>query len=177
MQKHEKNKYIVGYIVGFLIFVIAIPLLIYFISQIEYDFFKFSIIGSVDIRLVLAAIVFVVGMIFTVWSNIDLFRIGKGGSTDFFNIEISPRSKISVVTGPYRYSRNPMVFGVNFIYFAIAIFVNSLASLIFCVSFLSLIVLYIKLTEEKRLLKDFGAEYTDYKNRVSMIIPFPKNIF
>jgi protein-S-isoprenylcysteine O-methyltransferase Ste14 len=29
------------------------------------------------------------------------------------------------------------------------------------------------LIEEKRLLGDFGEEYTEYKKRTSMLIPFP----
>ena len=174
MLKHEKNKLIIGYVVGFLIFVITIPSLIYLVSRIEYDFFKIPVIGSIVYRLILVGILFIIGMTFVVWSNIDLLRIGKGGPTDVFNVKISPRSKKLVVTGPYRYTRNPMVLGINSIYVAIAIFINSLGSLIFCLLFLFVIIIYLKMTEEKRLLKDFGDEYSDYKKRVSMIVPFRK---
>ncbi len=162
-----------GYIVGFLVFVIIIPLIIYLISQIGHNFFKISIINSKFLKLAIVTILFSIGLIFTIWSNINLFRFGKGGPTDVFNVEISPRTKKIVVNGPYRFTRNPMVFGVNSIYLAIAFFINSLASLIFCLSFLLVIILYLKLTEEKRLLKDFGDEYRDYKKTVSMIIPYP----
>ena len=131
MLKHEKNKLIVGYIVGFLIFVITVPYLIYLVSRIEYIFFKLPIIGSAVYRLILVGILFIIGMTFVIWSNIDLIRIGKGGPTDLFNVKISPRSKKLVVAGPYSFTRNPMVLGINSIYFAIAIFINSLGSLIF----------------------------------------------
>ena len=174
MEKHERNRHIVGYIAGVLIFVSTIPSLIYFISQIGHNFFSISILNSNVIRLVIVTLLFVVGLIFTIWSNIDLFRIGKGGPLDVFYIELSPRSKKLVVSGPYRLTRNPMAFGVNSIYFAIAFFVNALASLIACAFLLFLVVLYLKLAEEKRLLKDFGDDYRDYKKRVSMIIPIPK---
>lgn len=170
-------RYIVGYIIGIVIFIILIPALIYFVSQIDHDFFRMSIMGSNFIRLVFIALLLGVGLIFTIWSNIDLFRIGKGGPTDFFNVEISPRSKHLVVTGPYRYTRNPMVFGVNSIYFAFSFIINSLASLIFCILFVFVVILYLKLTEEKRLLKDFENEFRDYKKRVPMIIPFTKRKF
>lgn len=174
MRKLEKDKYIIGYIVGFLIFVIVIPFLIYFISQIGHSFFKIPIISSTVFRLIIAMILFVFGVILIIWTNIDLFRIGKGGPTDVFNIEVSPRSKKLVITGPYRFTRNPMVLGTNLVYFAIAIFINSLASLIFCLSFFIIIIFYLKMTEEKRLLRDFGNEYCEYKKRVPMIFPFPK---
>lgn len=167
-------RFIAGYIVGVVIFLILIPSLIFFVSQIEYDIFRISIMDSSVIRFILVALFLSVGLVFTIWSNIDLFRIGKGGPTDFFNVEISPRSKNLVITGPYRFTRNPMVFGVNSIYFAIAFVINSLASLIFCILFISAVTLYLKLTEEKRLLNDFGNEYHDYKKSVPMIIPFTK---
>lgn len=174
MIKREKVKYIVGYIVGFLIFMIIIPFLIYFISQIENSLFKIPILNSTIFRLVIAIILFVFGLTFTIWSNFDLLKTGKGGPTDVFNIEISPRSKKLVITGPYRFTRNPMVFGTNSIYFAITLAVNSLASLVFCLSFFLIIIFYLKMTEEKRLSHDFGNKYLDYKKRVPMIFPFPQ---
>ena len=121
----------------------------------------------------MATLLAVTGIIFVIWSNIDLLIVGKGGPTDFFNKSISPRSKILVTKGPYRYTRNPMVFGINALYIAFSIFLNSLSALLFCLMFLSAIILYLKLSEEKRLLKDFGDEYLVYKKRVSMIIPLP----
>lgn len=172
MRKFEKDKLIIGYIVGFLLFVIIIPFLIYFISQIEHSLFKTPILNSTIFRLAIVITLFVLGLIFTIWSNFALLKIGKGGPTDVFNIEISPRTKILVITGPYRFTRNPMVFGMNSIYFAIALVVNSLVSFVFCLSFFLIFIFYLKMTEEKRLLRDFGNEYRDYKKRVSMIFPF-----
>jgi protein-S-isoprenylcysteine O-methyltransferase Ste14 len=172
MKKSEMIRYVLGYIMGIIIFLILIPSLIYFVSSIEGDFFRMSIIDSNAIRFIIVALLLSVGLVFTIWSNIDLFRIGNGGTTDFFNVEISPRSKNLIITGPYRFTRNPMVFGVNSIYFAISFVINSLASLIFCILFIFAVTLYLKLTEEKRLLQDFRNEYRDYKKRVPMIIPF-----
>lgn len=174
IPEKEKSRHIIGYIIGFSIFILAIPAIIYSIPRIEHGFFSRPIINSAIILLFPATILFLIGLIFTIWSNYDLFKKGRGGPTDVFNIEISPRSKKLVVTGPYRYTRNPMVFGVNSMYFAIALMVNSLASLFFCSSFLIIIIVYLKQTEEKRLLKDFGDEYYNYKERTPMIIPFTK---
>jgi len=172
--KKQNFRHIIGYLIGFLIFVIFIPAIIYSISKIEHDFFSTSILNSATLRLVIAALLLLIGSIFAIWSNVDLFRKGEGGPTDVFNIDISPHSKRLVTTGPYRYSRNPMVFGMSSIYFAIALLVNTLGSLVFCTLFILVIIVYLKRTEEKRLLKDFGEEYLDYKKRTSMIIPFKK---
>ena len=67
-----------------------------------------------------------------------------------------------------------MVFGAFSLYFAIGIFLNSRICLISLIIFLLLMIINLKLTEEKRLLRDFGDEYTDYKNRVPMIFPLKK---
>jgi protein-S-isoprenylcysteine O-methyltransferase Ste14 len=100
-----------------------------------------------------------------------LFKIGKGGPTDGFNIAISPRTKNLVVTGPYRLSRNPMVFGAFSVYFAIGLFLFSALVLFTLAVFLGLSVVYLKQTEEKRLTRDFGEAYVAYRKKVPMIFP------
>lgn len=173
MKKAEILKHIKGYAIGFSVFGILIPFLIYSFSQINHELFKIQIFASEVLKMAIFVPLFIMGLFFAIWSNMDLFRVGKGGPADIFNIEVSPRSKKLVVTGPYRYSRNPMVFGANSIYFSIAIYLNSLVTIALIGLFLVFVVLYIKSTEEKRLFNDFGNEYLEYKRKVSMIIPLP----
>lgn len=172
-MKKTIMRHIKGYTIGSSVFVIFVPFLIYNISKIKYPLFQIPIFHSYLIKNIICMLLFIIGFIFAIWPNIGLFKIGKGGPTDFFNIDISPRSKKLVITGPYRYTRNPMVFGMNSIYLSIALYLNSLSSLLFVILFLPVIIIYLKLTEEKRLLKDFGDEYLEYKKKVSMIIPLP----
>jgi len=108
-----------------------------------------------------------------VWSNTSLFLTGKGGPTQGFGIEISPKTKVLVTKGPYRYTRNPMVFGAYSIYIALAFYLNSYTSLILVLLFLPVIVIYLKKSEEKRLLEDFSEAYLKYRDSVSLLIPFP----
>lgn len=109
-----------------------------------------------------------------IWSNVFLFKIGKGGPADGLGVSISPQTKKLVTIGPYRYSRNPMVFGAFSLYVSIVIFLNSIISLISLLIFLFIAINYLRLSEEKRLLKDFGDEYMDYKKKVSMIFPIKR---
>lgn len=173
MNKSEINKHITGYILGSFIFLILIPFIIYLASLISSAPLAFNDPFVIFVCYSLATLLASTGVVFAIWSNIDLLIIGKGGPTDFFNKPISPRSKKLVTKGPYRYTRNPMVFGMNALYIALSIFLKSLSALLFCLVFLLVVILYLKLTEEKRLLKDFGDEYLEYKKRVSMIIPLP----
>lgn len=173
MKKAEIIKYIVGYFMGFVVFVILIPYMIYAISQVASQRFHIPVFVLNAANYIIAFPFFIIGLVFVIWSNSDLFKIGRGGPADIFNIAVSPRSKNLVISGPYRYTRNPMVFGMNSIYFSIALYLNSLASIFFVILFLLVIIMYLKLTEEKRLSKDFGDDYLKYKKNVSMIIPFP----
>jgi len=170
----EPIRHILGYTVGITVFVLLIPLGLYELSKLDSLLFKTGFIDARFIRIVISAPIFIVGVIFMIWSNVFLFKIGKGGPTDGFNIPISPRTKKLVTVGPYRYTRNPMVFSAFSLYFSIGIFLNSRVCLISLLLFLFLMIINLKFTEEKRLLRDFGNEYIDYKNRVSMIFPIKK---
>ncbi len=92
----------------------------------------------------------------------------------FADVEISPKTQNLVVTGPYRYTRNPMLFGACMFYYAVAMYLNSIAAFVLVTSFMTLMLIFVKLSEEPRLRKDFGSEYEEYRRRVSMFIPWPR---
>ncbi|MCX6566691.1 MAG: isoprenylcysteine carboxylmethyltransferase family protein [Candidatus Aminicenantes bacterium] len=163
-------RHIIGYIVGASLFLIIIPFGLYELSLLDRTI-PFEFPARVIVRLILSLPFFLPGLFFVVWSNIFLFEIGKGGPTDGFNIAISPRTKHLVVSGPYRLSRNPMVWGAFLVYFSIGLFLLSILCLIALAVFLGLGVVYLKKTEEKRLLKDFGEAFADYRRNVPMIFP------
>ena len=169
MDPRTLPRYGLGFLVGFGTFMVAIPYGLYELAQA----FPGPDILNYHVRLVMALALGLTGLVFTLWSNTSLLFKGKGGPTDFFNLAITPRTQHLVVTGPYRYTRNPMVFGVNACYAALAIYWNSLIALITWAVWMSLVVFYLKSTEEKRLLQDFGKEYEEYRQRVPMIIPWP----
>ncbi len=173
MQTNDIFRHTVGYMVGTTIFLLLIPYLIWQLSLIDHAIFKAPIVHSSEISLFAAIPVFAIGVLFVIWSNLFLVSEGKGGPTDITGITISPRSKQLVTTGPYKYTRNPMAFGTNSIYLAIAIHLNSVGCLIAIVVFFLLMVKVVVASEEQRLLKDFGDEYLEYRKKTSMIIPLP----
>jgi protein-S-isoprenylcysteine O-methyltransferase Ste14 len=164
-------RHIAGYTIGIAIFVFLIPCSLIDLSRIDHETLKIGLIDSESLRILISLPFFLVGAIFMIWSNIFLFMIGKGGPADGFNISISPRTKKLVTNGPYRYSRNPMVFGAFLLYFSLGIFLNSIICLSIVLIFILFVINYLRFAEEKRLLKDFGDEYKDYRNKVSMIFP------
>lgn len=171
MEKTKLLRHIIGYIIGPFIFILLIPYGLYLFSRIHNTFFYLIIMPNNNIRNILTLLLLIIGIIFLIWSNIFLLKIGKGGPTDAFNVAISPRTEKLVIVGPYKYTRNPMVFGAFMLYLGISIYLNSLACFILLIICIFLGIIYLKLTEEKRLLEDFGEEYELYKEEVEMIIP------
>lgn len=168
----ETLRYILGYLIGFTLFVVLIPWGYYQLSQLDSTLFPAKIlIGSPTLRIVLFAVLFITGGIFAAGSNIFLYKIGKGGPLDAFGVSISPQTKKLVTTGPYRYCRNPMVFGAFSLYLSVVVLLNSITGFIVLITFLFLAIVFLKLSEEKRLLKDFGDEYREYRKKVPMIFP------
>jgi len=116
----------------------------------------------------------VIGFLFAVSSLVIQNVKGEGGPVEFAGIEISPKTKHLVVTGPYRFTRNPMLFGAGMLYYALAVYLNSIVAIIIVTLIMIFMLIFVKMTEEPRLLKDFGSEYEEYRKRVSMFVPWPR---
>jgi protein-S-isoprenylcysteine O-methyltransferase Ste14 len=161
------ERYLIGYVIGFMVFMLAIPYGIYAIATTWYG----PDIFNPFIRIIISLLLVIIGLVFAVWSNIALLLKGKGGPTDLFNVAISPRTKHLVVEGPYKYTRNPMVCGAFSCYFAMAIYLNSVPAVIGLIVFFIVVRFYLQETEERRLWRDFGKEFEEYRRHVPMIVP------
>lgn len=165
-------KHILGYIIGGSLFLILIPRGLYLASRAFDHLVGMQLISVNPLRLAAAVILLLFGLLFAFWSLIVQNRIGKGGPLEAANMEVSPKTENLVVTGPYRYTRNPMLFGTCIFYYAVAVYLNSLAAIAIVTLFMIFMLIFVKLTEERRLLKDFGRDYEEYRRRVSMFIPW-----
>lgn len=76
-----------------------------------------------------------------------------------------------VVSGPYRYVRNPMLVAVNLLILAEALALSSLALLVWAVFFFLLNTVYFAFVEEPGLERRFGEAYLKYKASVPRWIP------
>jgi len=169
---NNDNKMILGYIVGGLLVIVLVPSIIYIITSLFDNVYRFEIIRNPIIKWIIIIILLLTGLTFGIWSVIIQNTIGEGGPVEIGNIEISPKTKNLVVSGPYKNTRNPMLFGTFLIYLAFALFINSITSaLLVCAIFVFMLTVVVKM-EEKRLLKDFGNQYEEYRKKVSMFIPW-----
>jgi protein-S-isoprenylcysteine O-methyltransferase Ste14 len=76
-----------------------------------------------------------------------------------------------VVSGPYRFVRNPMISGVILFLFGEALALRSFAHAIWAVCFLIINVIYIPLAEEPQLERRFRESYREYCRHVRRFIP------
>ena len=77
-----------------------------------------------------------------------------------------------VSSGPYAYSRNPMLAGVFALLFGTGILLESVSLLfIFTPLFILLNVWELKVIEEPELVKRLGRKYVEYRKRTPMFLP------
>ena len=80
-----------------------------------------------------------------------------------------------VTTGPYRFSRNPMLTGVFLLLFGIGFAIKSLSLVVFFTPLFVLANVWeLKEIEEPELVKRLGKDYIAYRERTPMFIPRTK---
>ena len=107
-----------------------------------------------------AMLIFVSGLAILLYC-ISMFAIkGKG------TLSPADPTKKLVVSGLYKYSRNPMYIGVMLILMGESAFFSSIALWIYTAMVFIAFNLFIVLHEEPRLENDFGTEYQQYLKTV-----------
>lgn len=158
-------KNIFGYVVGISMFLVLVPALMYIVAVnfvLPVDSLVVGVIGGM---------LALIGAFFMIWSNIDMVKIGRGCPTDGFNVALGERTKKLLVQGPYKYTRNPMLFGTFVFYIGLAFLFNSYSALVVPIVFILYMVWHVKKYEEPRLYNDFKDEYVEYKKRTPLLFP------
>jgi len=110
-----------------------------------------------------------------VWSQIILTRSGEGHPNEILGHELGPLTRKLVTAGPYRYTRNPMAYGLILFYFAaLPLLCNAISVLLLLPAACLFETWYHRRFEEPGLLKRFGSDYERYRGTVPLLFPFPK---
>ena len=158
-------KQILGYFLGFAIFIAGIPALMWWVSGTP------SLADIPVGRLYLAILIALAGLALSIWSIVYMKHVGKGNPFDAMGHEVAPRTKHLMTDGPYKISRNPMLSGTYLYYIGILIALWSWWALLIFAVIATVMMLQVR-SEEKRLEADFGQEYLDYKKRTGRFISF-----
>ena len=157
-------KELFGYCLGGLLFVLLIPTLMWWVSGMP------CLWAVPAWRWVVALVLAVLGLSLSIWSIVYMRRKGEGNPMDAFGHEVAPRTKHLMTDGPYRLSRNPMLTG-SFLYFAgVCVLLWRWPALLVFAGFIAIMMFQV-LSEEKRLLRDFGEEYEAYYKRTGRFGP------
>ena len=160
---NKDKRMLFGYITGGLLVVGSMPSIIYIITSLLDKIYRLEIIQNSVIRWIIIIFLMIMGIIYGIWSIVTQNIIGKGGPLEIGTVEISPKTENLVVSGPYKNTRNPMLFGTFLMYLAFALFINSITSLIVVIAIFVFMLTVVVKMEEKRLLKDFGDQYDEYR--------------
>lgn len=164
-QDRPGKSRILALIVGALIFPLAIPvILVVVLPRLDHSFGISSLFyGAGNIIVGVTAII--LGGIIAMWTIVIQITLASG--TPF---PMLPTKQLLVV-GPFKYCRNPMTLGTILAYAGIAVLIGSVTALLAVVIFAALLIVYLKMIEEKELELRFGAEYVEYKKKTPFIIP------
>ena len=157
-----EKKDLFGYLIGLVVFVIAIPAFMYKIS---------GPVSPGRLQTVCFAVLAVPGIGLSIWSIVSMRIVGKGNPMDAFDHEIAPRTTVLMKEGPYRLCRNPMLLGIFIYYAGLLLLLCAWKALAVFVVF-AVIMMRQVASEEKRLERDFGEAYLEYKQSTKKLIPF-----
>ncbi len=105
-------------------------------------------------------IIGLMGALLTAWCVLAFVFTGKGTPAPF-----DPPGRL-VVSGPYRYMRNPMYFGAALAIGGAALFYQSIQLLAYASAFLLFFHFFVVLYEEPGLQRTFGEDYDNYRRQV-----------
>lgn len=107
----------------------------------------------------------VIGGAFAFWAVFAEARIGHGTP-----VPMIPTQRL-VVVPPFTFCRNPMVLGTAVGYLGLGVLLGSFSAIVLVLVFATLLLVYVKVFEEKELAARFGAEYLKYKRTTPFLLP------
>jgi protein-S-isoprenylcysteine O-methyltransferase Ste14 len=169
MENDRKKKRIIALVLGGILIIAVLPIILAIFALYIDQWLSLPIVLPYPLNLVISIPILIVGFFWGIWSNINLFEKGQGGPIPTKSTE----TIFLVNSGPYKYCRNPMIFGYVLIFVGLGLLLNSwslmvLISVIVC----GLLIIYVKVKEERDLEKRFGDSYKKYKENTSFIIPW-----
>jgi protein-S-isoprenylcysteine O-methyltransferase Ste14 len=169
MDNGRERKRIIALILGGIVTVAVLPILLALLALCIDRWLNLPIVLQYPLNLVISIPILIVGFFWGIWANINLFSKGQGGP-----IPTKATETIFLVnSGPYKYCRNPMIFGYVLIFVGLGLLLNSWSLMVLMSSIVfGLLIVYVKFKEERDLEKRFGESYKNYKKNTSLLIPW-----
>jgi protein-S-isoprenylcysteine O-methyltransferase Ste14 len=129
---------------------IALPILFHILIPVIVIARPYSYLGS---------ILMLLGLVLMVWAAMLFRRVGT-------SFQLQGGGSSLAISGPFRFSRNPMYLGMLVWLIGLAVLLGSLIAFLFPILFFLLANFFIIPMEEKGMQQSVGAQFLEYKRRV-----------
>ena len=153
-----KLREFIGYLLGGLLFVALMPTIMWLASGMP----ALWPVGTA--RMIVSIFLMLGGLSLSVWTIVYMKQRGKGNPMDAFGHEVAPRTQHLMTDGPYNINRNPMLTGTLTYLAGALVWLCTWQALLVWVLFFAIMLVQV-ISEERRLRRDFGEEYSDYCRR------------
>lgn len=164
-REYSPGKRTIGLMIEGVFFLGILPAaLVYFSTQLDQRFgLPHFTYGMVNV--ILGCIFIGSGFLLGWWANYVQFTVGRGTPVPLM------ATQQLIVQRPYSYCRNPMALGAIVAYLGVAILIGSISAVVLVGMGAVLLLLYIKLLEEKEMELRFGDAYQEYRKHTPFILP------
>lgn len=100
-----------------------------------------------------------------IWAALMVSSIGKFRSSGTSIVPVNPATTL-VLSGPYRFTRNPMYLSLAALTVALGLFMHTWWPIALLLPVLLVVQLFVIAPEERYLERRFGADYVRYTQRV-----------
>ena len=138
---------------------IGIMIILPYILTVLNSSFNLPAYSSLTLRII-GFILFILGVSVFIYCSALFSKIGRGTP-----VPVEPPKKL-VISGLYKFTRNPIYIGYFFIFLAEFFMFGHLLLLFYSVFIMLLIYIYIVYFEEPVLKKRFGNSYIEYTKKV-----------
>lgn len=163
-KRRTTAQRVAALVVGATVFAVVLPCLFVLFGswlsrRVSFDWPR-------GLELAMAVPALVAGLLMAGWATVSQWTIGEGTPAP-----IAAPQRL-VVSGAYRYSRNPILLGGILYILGVGTLSESLTTgLLGFGVFLIVGSVYFKFIEERELLLRFGDEYREYRDRTPFLIP------
>jgi protein-S-isoprenylcysteine O-methyltransferase Ste14 len=169
-SKNEVPRVQLRYLVPYLLIFVFVPILTFLAGRWVDILFAFPSFPPFPLNLLIGFLVFSIGLYIGITATRHLRKFGKG--LPWGDIEKEGKSRILVTDGPYAFTRNPMVLGYTLLPGGMGILFRSIGMAVAIpLVVLLVMVVWLKVWEEKDLERQFGEEYLEYKRNTPFLLP------
>jgi protein-S-isoprenylcysteine O-methyltransferase Ste14 len=164
-REYGRMRRVGALLLGQALFLILYPLFMVLAGSLSDRWLGIPRFGHALLNPVVAMVFIVPGLVLVEWTVGVQFFQGLGTPLPVV------ATRRLIISGPYRYSRNPMAAGTTMFYLGIAAWIGSVSAAVLASFYPLAITAYTKLVEERELEKRFGCEYVEYKKRTPFVLP------